>query len=232
MIIKNFYWQSLILSFFLSFINVHIKAQQFSLEFGRVISVFDYTNSDGEKLDNLQGTTNSHTQLSFNLPIHRTKFYFLSGLAYNKYGAIGSDATIGNYYSWSVNYISLSLGAGYEFFKLNTFLNYQNVNTYQGFTFYVQLSGSFEYLIQGTQTINNTTYNLIGVEQFDKPFIFGYGGIGVRYYATKTVSTFFLYTGGISFSVFKSEGDNEKLNYITHTFSLGVTISLPAKARK
>jgi len=214
------------------FIYGIINAQQFNIELGKLISNFDYTNSDGEKLDNLQGTTSNHFGVSFNMPIRRTKFYFLSGLAYNKYGASGSDIAVGNYYQWDVNYVSLSVGGGYEFFKLNTFLNYQNVNTFQGFTFYVQASGAIEFLVQGTQIINNATYNLIGVEQFDKPFVFAYGGIGVRYYATKTLSAYFQYTGGMSFSVFKSKEDDETLNYITHTFSLGVGISLPAKVRK
>ena len=214
------------------FIDGIVNAQQFNIEFGKLISGFDYTNSDGEKLENLQGTTNNHFAVGFNMPIRRTKFYFLSNLAFNKYGALGSDAAVGNYYSWEVNYIGLGIGAGYEFFKLNTFLNYQNVNTYQGFTFFIQASSSFEYLMLGTQIINNQTYDLKGVEQFDKPFVFTNGALGVRYYATKTLSAYFTYSFGYGFPVAKSENDNEVLKYITHTFSLGVSISLPAKSRR
>lgn len=213
----------------LLFLTVHtfMNAQSFSFEYGRLISIFDYKNSEGEKLDNLQGTTNNHFALTYKMPIRRSKFFFLSDIAYNQYGAIGSDALVGNFYEWKVNYVGLNVGAGYEFFKLDSYLNYQNVNTDQGFTFYIQASAAFEYLVQGTQTINNTTYNLIGVEQFDKPFVFAKGGIGVTYYASKTLSVYLQYVGGMGFNVFKSKTDKEDLRYITHTISFGVAISLP-----
>jgi hypothetical protein len=84
--------------------------------------------------------------------------------------------------------------------------------------------------MQGTQTINNQVYNLKGAEQFDKPLLIAQGGIGVKYYASKSIAVFVQYTGGKSFSVFKSDSDDtEKLNIITHTISLGLNISLPSR---
>ena len=218
---------TLIIMFF--FLSLTLNAQQFNLEFGKVLSSFEYKNSEGEGLDNLRGTTNNHIEIGFRMPIRKTQAYFTSGVSYNKYGATGSDNAVGNYYEWNVNYVGVNIGVGYEFFKSSSFLNLQNVNTDQGFTFFVQLSGASDFLVQGTQTINDDVYDLIGVEQFDKPFIFAYGGIGVAYYATKTFSVYAKYLGGMSFPVFKTEGDNEELYYITHTICLGVSISLPAK---
>jgi len=217
----------LIISLFLA---LSLNAQQFSLEYGKVMSSFDYTNSDGNKLDNLQGTTDNHIGIGFKMPIRKSSFYFLSGIEYNKYGAEGSDDILGNYYDWKLNYIAVNLGVGYEFFKGNSFLNIKNSNTEQGFTFFIQIDVAPEFFVQGTQTINNDVYNLKGVEQFDKPFLSTNGGVGVIYYASKTVSVYAQYMGGMSFSVFKSDADTqEELNFITHTISLGFSINLPVR---
>jgi len=216
----------LILIFFLP---LSINAQQFSFEYGKVISKFDYKSSSGEVMANMQGSTNDHLGLGFNLPINKSNLYFIAGILHNKYGAQSSDEILGNYYEWKVNYLDVAVGIGYEFLKTNTQQNYKNTNSESALTFYVQLYTGPEFFLQGSQTINNQVYNLKGVEQFDKPLIFAQGGIGVRYYALKSVAVFAQYMGGKSFSVFKPEsGDSEKLNFITHTISLGVCIILPA----
>jgi len=217
---------TLILIFF--FLSLSLNAQQFSLEFGKVISSFDYKNSDGEELDNMQGSTNNHLGIGFKMPIRKTSAYLLSLISYNKYGAQGSDDVLGNYYDWNINYVGISIGGGYEFFKLGSYKNVKNTNTDQGFTVYVQLFGAVEFLVQGTQTINDQVYNLIGVEQFDKPYIFARGGLGVKYYASKTISLYAEYMGGRGFSVFKSDS-NENLNINAHTISLGIAINMPKR---
>lgn len=218
------------LVFLLFYLN-STNAQQFNFEIGKVISSFDYKNSEGEKLSNLLGTTDNHLAIGFKNPLRSSNFYFLSSVFYNKYGAKGSDESVGNYYDWIVNYLGLKIGAGYEFLKTSSQINFKNTNSEEAFTFYVQVEGGSEFLVQGTQTINNAVYSLKGVEQFDKPLIFALGSLGINYYATKSLSVFFQYTGGKSFSLFKSGDDKEVLNFITHTFSLGVGINLPAFKR-
>ena len=204
--------------------NAHI----FSLEYGKIISTFDYKNSDGDRLENLENQTNNHLRLGWRMHFKTSELYMLSGISYNKYGAKGSDPSLGNYYEWDVNYVGVNLGVGYEFFKIKSFYNFPYVSADQGITFFLQASIASDFLVQGTQTINSDIYDLIGVEQFDKPFIFAYGGIGIAYYASKTISVNGIYTYGQSFSVFKSDSnDQEKLNFITHAFSLGISISLP-----
>lgn len=210
----------------LTFLSISINAQEIGVEFGKVISSFDYKNSDGEVLDNMQGTTNNHLGIIWKMPINTTSWYFASSLSYNTYGATGSDNKVNNYYIWDVNYIGVDIGMGYEFFKYN-YLNFRQTGAQSGITINVFVNGGPDFLVQGTQTINNETFDLIGVEQFDKPFIYVNGGIGIKYYASKTVSANLKFEGGKSFSVFKSDSDdNEKLNYIIYTISVGVSISL------
>jgi len=203
--------------------NAHIV----SLEYGRVISSFDYKNSDGEKLTNLQGSINNHLDVGWKMHFKTSKLYLLSGISYNKYGAKGSDQALGNYYDWEVNYVGVRVGVGYEFFKTKSFFNFPYVNGNPGITFSIQASVASDFLVKGTQKINNEVYNLIGVEQFDSPFLFALGGIGINYYPTKEISIYLQYNGGKGFSIFSDSSDQEKLNYITHTISLGIAISLP-----
>lgn len=203
--------------------NAHIV----SLEYGRVISSFDYKNSDGKKLTNLQGSINNHLDLGWKMHFKTSKLYLLSGLSYNKYGAKGSDQALGNYYDWEVNYIGIRAGIGYEFLKTKSFFNFPYVSGYPGITFSIQASVASDFLVKGTQKINNQVYDLIGVEQFDTPFLFAFGGIGINYYPTKEISIYLQYNGGKGFSIFSDSNDQEKLNYITHVISLGIAISLP-----
>ncbi len=211
------------------FFALTAKSQQFCFELGKVISKFDYKNSKGVPLDNMHGSTDYHLALDVKLPIKRSNFSFVTGIWYNKYGANASDETVGNYYDWKVNYLGLILGSSYEFFKLNSHVNYKNTNDDEGFTFFVQFNTGTEMMVQGTQTINKQVYKLNGVEQFDKPLIFAQGGIGVNYYISNTILVFAQYMGGKSFAVFKSNsGDQEKLNLITHTISIGIGVNLPA----
>lgn len=203
--------------------NAHIV----SIEYGRVISSFDYKNSDGEKLTNLQGSINNHLDVGWKMHFKTSKLYILSGLSYNKYGAKGSDQALGNYYDWEVNYIGIRVGVGYEFFKTKSFFNFPYVSGEPGITFSIQASVASDFLVKGTQKINNQVYDLIGIEQFDTPFLFAFGGIGINYYPTKEISIYLQYNGGKGFSIFSDSSDQEKLNYITHVISLGIAISLP-----
>ena len=54
-----------------------LNAQQFSIEFGKVASSFKYTTSDGQNLDNLQGSTNNHIGIGWKMSMWKTSFYFM-----------------------------------------------------------------------------------------------------------------------------------------------------------
>lgn len=207
-----------------------LNAQQLNFELGKTISSFIYKNSENLELNNLNGSTNNHLGIDWKAPFRKSDFYFISGLSYNKYGTKGSDSILFNYYDWELNYVGVNMGLGYEFFKADAYFDVNNINKQQGFTFYTQLSISSDFLVQGTQTINEQVYNLIGVEQFDKPFIFANAGIGIIYYASKTISANAQYMAGRSLPIFNSES-NEKLDFFTHTVCLGFFINLQPRTR-
>jgi hypothetical protein len=208
-------------------LSIAIHAQQINFEYGKVFSKFDYTTSTGTKAMNLQPGINNHLGGTFQINPFQNGFYFLGDLNFNKYSASGSDSIHNNVYTWDANYLGTGLGFGYEFFKSDAYFNFKNLEREQGFTLYLQAMATTEFLMQGTQQINSDIYNLKGMEQFDKPFVFTYGGLGVGYYPSKTISVFIEYMFGKSFQVFKSKIDtSEKFSIVTHTVSLGFTVNL------
>ena len=83
-------------NYFLLFVllvsSTAIKAQQMYLEAGKTASVFDYQNSQGETLQNLQATSHSFMAMGYRGRLISTqKIKGSLGLRYAGYGAIGSD---------------------------------------------------------------------------------------------------------------------------------------------
>ena len=206
----------------LSFWFIPAKGQQLYMEFGRVLSSFDYEDSEGHSLNNLTGASNNWMAVGYRAPIAQKKWFLLGGVSYARYGAKGSDPALDNYYSWDVSYLGANGGVEYEFFKQQNFFTDQD-----GFSFYTRVAIATEFLLQGTQVVNNQVYNLVGEEQFDKPVFFARGGVGANYCVSRKLAVFLQYMGGKSFLIFGGSDDKEKLQYVTHSFSFGLLLSFP-----
>ena len=195
--------------------------QQLYIRYGRVISSFDYEDSQGNPLNNATRTSNNNLAIGFRGPIAKQKLFLTTGVSYNRYGAKASDPDLDNYYTWDVSLVGIDAGVDFEIYKQKNFFIDQD-----GFTFYVKGIISGEFVIHGTQTINNDLYNLVGEEEFDKPVFFLRGGAGANYCVSRKLSIFIEYVGGKSFLLSNTDGQ-EKLRYITHTIGFGLLISLP-----
>jgi hypothetical protein len=199
------------------------SSQQLSVSYGRLLSYFDYEDSQGNSLDNLSGISSNSFMLGYQMPIASKRWYLNTAASYNKYGARGSDIPLDTYFEWDVNYLGINIGIDYEFLEQKNFFANQD-----GFYFYIKGSVATEFMVQGTQRINNKLYNLKGEEQFDKPVFFLRGGAGANYCVSHRLVVFLQYMGGKSLPIFgKSSGDREKLQYITHAFSFGLLLNLP-----
>ncbi|MEH6538094.1 MAG: OmpA family protein [Psychroserpens sp.] len=194
---------------FLSYFSVN--SQQLYFESGKTISSFDYKNSQGESLDNLQSS--NHTYLSLG---YRTKF-FAKGLFVNfngnfyEYGAIGSDVDFDNYFEWDLSYLGASLGFDFEIFKPGNF------------TIYIKASAGAEFLIQGTQTLNDQVFNLSDQEDFDSAIYVIRAGLGMQYAVSQGLSVFTQYMYGTSDAFKDVQGD---LKIKTHNIGIGLLVSL------
>jgi hypothetical protein len=193
-------------------------SQQLYVEFGPTVSAFDYKNSQGESLDNLLSKTNIYFGMGYRNVINNKQTLFVSlGVSYNGYGAIGSDNRLDNYFEWDVNYLGVNAGLDVKLFSL------------RDFSFYLKGSIAAEFLIRGTQTVNNQVFNLVGEDEFNNYIFFTRGHLGMQYPISRNTSLFVNYTYGRTVLIGKGNGiDQEQLKLITHQFGLGLIINLPS----
>lgn len=189
--------------------------QQLYFEFGTTISSFDYENSQGRPLDNLLSKSKTHYGMGYRQNINSGKTLFLSlGVTYNNYGAIGSESSVDNYFEWDVSYLGLKAGLGIKLFELREL------------TFFANASAASEFLVRGTQTINNDVFNLVGEEEFNNNILFFRGGIEMQYPVSRSTAIFVGYSYGKSVLI-NSDENAEKLKLNAHQFGLGFIINLP-----
>jgi hypothetical protein len=204
--------RSFILTSTLLCISYSVLSQQITVEIGRVGASFDYTDSQGNSLDNLFSEYNFAYAVGYR---HMSSefLYPTVSLMYARYGVFGSDPETGNNFSWDAGYVGLSLGVEGEVVRRG------------GLRGFIRLAAEPQFLTNGTQTINNDVYDLRGVEQFDSPFIFFRGGVGVNYCLISNMALGLKYMYGISFPL-GSDNTGETLRIQSSTVSLGIVITM------
>lgn len=188
-----------------------VNSQQLYFESGKTISSFDYKNSQGETLDNLQSTNYTFVNIGYRRSIFTKNLYLDIGGIYNSYGSKGSDRELDNYYDWDLSYLGLSLGLDYEFLKSNSF------------SFCIKAFATAEFLIQGTQTLNNQVYQLSEEEDFNTAIYFLRAGLGISYEISKNLSIYTDYTFGKGATFKDIQGD---LKIDTHQFGIGLLVNI------
>lgn len=196
-------------------LSISSFSQQLYFDLGTTVSSFNYENSRGEPLSNLLSTSKSYYGLGYRQSINSRKTLFLSlGAVYNNYGAIGSESIIDNYFEWDLSYLGLKAGLGIKLFEL------------RDLSFFANLSVASEFLLRGTQTVNNDVFNLVGEKEFNNNIFFLRGGLEMQYPISRSTAIFVGYNYGKS--VLISSGENsEKLTLNAHQFGLGFIINLP-----
>jgi len=182
------------------------SAQQVLTEIGRVTTSFDYTNSDGgHSLEFFSGTGNSY-HFGYRATVHK-RLYPTLGFVYNRYQSSAHDSIYNNRFEWDTEYLGLSLGAEIEILKTNT----------------IAVLGRFavspQIMVKGAQTLDQETLTLRGVEQFDRPFFFATGGLGVNYCTDSKLAVSLRYQWGKGTAIGKSS-DAEVLKLQTQTISI------------
>jgi len=191
--------------------TLSIKGQQISLEVGKNISSFEYSNSFGENLENLQSTNHTFMNLGYRRFIFTEKLFLNANALFNTYGATGSNIILDNYYEWISSYIGIGLGIEYEFIEAGNFI------------FSLKAGASAEFLIQGTQTINNQVFDLSNEDDFDSSIYVFRGGLNVQYKISEKLNLFTQYQYGTSGSFTDTTGD---LTINTHNFGFGLLINI------
>lgn len=193
-----------------------VTAQELYAEIGQSISSFAYSNSSGGTLENLNSKATEYLSAGHTFLLRKEGLGFQLGGSIRNYGAIGSDPLLDNYFEWDVTYVGMDAGLSYEFYQQ------------RAFRFYLRSSISLEYLLRGTQTLNNQVFNLSGEDEFENMLLVPRIGIGLRYPISNKAALNLTYTYGRSFSLTNSTPqDNEQLNINVHQIGLGISILLP-----
>lgn len=210
----------LIYCLMLTALSFHAAAQQVLVETGKLTSQFRYHNSQQQRMTNIRPGTQSYVNGSFRLRLHPAhRFYLLGGVSFHAYAATVSLDSFNTRLSWDTHFTGLHGGFDIELFKNRNLVEHR-----RGLTLYLRTLGSAEFMLYGTQTINQKSYNLLGVEQFNKTFYFLRSGLGINYCIAKDLAGYIQYMGGMSLT--RSTADGEQLRIITHQIGLGLIISL------
>ncbi len=206
-----------LLTILLLLIVLSTYSQQLYLETGKTVSLFNYKNSEGAALENLLSKPNTYIAMGYRSVLKENKLYLSVGGTYNGYGAIGSDRALDNYFEWDVSYIGAEVGLDLNLFRL------------RNFTFYLKGSTSLEFLVRGTQTINNQVFNLVGEDEFNDKIFFVRGSLGMLYPISNNTSIMANYKIGRTVLIEKGNAtDQEELNLTSHQFGIGLIINLPS----
>ncbi len=205
----------MIMATFLLF-SKSVSSQLLYAEWGQTISSFDYENSAGGTLENLQPTIASYIKAGYQFPLGGEAMTLTLGGSLHTYGAQASDALLDNYFEWNVSYVGMETGLTYYFARSRSF------------QFYIKPTLSLEYLIRGTQTLNNLVFTLSGEDEFDNLLLVPRMAIGLQYPISNKAALFLNYSYGRSFSLVNARPeDNEQLNINMHQIGIGILIQLP-----
>ena len=189
-------------------------AQQLYVEGGKSSTSFDFINSKGNNLENLQATTNSYMAIGYSSHLFTKNLHLNVGLDYSSYGAIGSDNALGNYMEWQVNYAGLNAGLDYNLFHIKKS------------SVYVKGVLSAGWFVQGTQTFNNTVIDLKNDDEFNPGLVGMQVGVGFVHSISEDLSFYMQYLYGKSLDI--ASGDPE-LKIASSKVGFGLLINISNK---
>ncbi|MDO7174140.1 outer membrane protein [Mariniflexile sp. AS56] len=189
------------------------SAQEVYLETGKTSSTFDYKDSSGAGLDNLQATTQSFMAIGYKRAVFNDKVHADLGATYVGYGAIGSDQAVEGILEWQTNYLEFNLGLDYTLFR------------FKKASFYAKGGISTGFLINGSQTLSNEVINLKNSDDFNKVMVSFKLGAGIGYPVSNDLSFYAQYLYGKSLDQ-TNRGDDESLKIKSNSIGFGVLIKL------
>jgi len=189
-------------------------AQQLYVEGGKTSSSFDYKNSQGNSLNNLQATTNSYMEVGYRTQLLTKNLHLNLGATYAGYGALGSDDVVENYMEWDVNYAGLNVGLDYKVFNIKKA------------SVYLKTGMSAAFFVQGTQTLNNSVMDLKNNDDFDTTLVAMQIGAGFSHPISEDLSFYVQYMYGKSLDM--ASGDAE-LKIASSNVGFGLLINISKK---
>ena len=191
-----------------------VTGQQLYMESGKSSSTFDYKDSQGNSLENLQATSHNFMAIGYRNQVLTKNLNLSLGLNYASYGAIGSDDAVGNFMEWDVNYAGLNVGLDYNIFNMNKA------------SVFVKGGLSAAFFIQGSQTLNSSVFDLKNNDDFDTALVSMQIGTGFSHPISESLSFYVQYMYGKSFDM--ASGDAE-LKIASNNVGFGLLIDISKK---
>jgi len=207
-ILKSLFFLTLIL-----YVN-QINGQNFVMKYGKQLSSFSYVDSENNTLDNLHQITADFQSIGYQTCLYKNILNASFGINFSDYGSIGSDDSVHNFMEWKTTYVGAFLDIDAQIFHVKEMQ--ANINI--GF--------SSEYLVQGTQTLNNQVFDLTQNNNYNKMAYFYKAGLSLSYPISQRAKVLLQYQLGKSLNI--SDVD-EKFNISFHQIGMGIKINLNFK---
>ncbi|NND64128.1 MAG: hypothetical protein HKN48_13130 [Flavobacteriaceae bacterium] len=195
------------------------QSQELYIEGGKSITSFNFKDVLSNDLENLQSANHSYFDAGLRINLLGESFKFIGGAGIHTYGAFGSDNTQGNYLEWETTYANLHLGVDITIFTINNF------------SFHAKGTATPEFMLQGTQVLNNQAFNIRGEEDFDSIVVFLRGGVSFEYKVSETLGVYLQYRYGSGSQIQKSSTGGE-LDYASHDFGMGLLFDISKKDKE
>jgi hypothetical protein len=205
---------------FMVFAVNQIYGQSLYVCLGKTNAKIQFKDTEGSNLAGLNASQEGAFWLGARTPIKASEFHVSADVSYQRYINNGSEPVSKNYYAWDATFVGLQLGIDYEFLKPK-FAYFKK----QAFSVCAKLTLGPEFLLKGTQNVNNQLTDLKGADEFDKPFFYARGGVSGNYYFSKEFCAYIQYLGGKSF-LLGDYSNQQQAGYITHSLMVGFAYSL------
>ncbi len=197
--------KSIFFVLFSSFVLFAGSAQTWNMEVGNNLTRYVFTNSAGNNPDYLKSSSGLHLSLSRENKLSKAFIYDI-GLAYNQYNNVGDVQNIP--FSYQADFMGLTGGIGPSYTGLH------------GLTVSAKASAAIQGMVNGTQFLQNSYFDLAGDDQFKGLKVYVGYTLAISKQVNKQMSVFtsFQHLDTNTFG-------NSTLNFIPSSFSFGIKIA-------
>lgn len=185
--------------------------QEAYFSMGRNFTTYDYTNSEGESNENIEGSSGSAYELGYVFSLGE-KLGLATGLTLNEFNATGG--TMVSNYSWKTNYLGFQGVVKYAVFSDNQ----------SNFGLNINAGANVNHIINGQQKINGQTFDLTNEVEFKGVFVQPLLGVDARYYILNSLALGVGYHYSKSFGLTNSSP--QKLNFNNSQLQFNIIMSL------
>jgi hypothetical protein len=201
---------------FFIFINYTSFSQECFVNFGKNTTAYMYKNANGQSNPNLRSGTGHFYEIGyehvFKKGYDQSTLSYVVSLNLNEFNALGGD--VDNNYMWETKYIGIK----------NALLFTLLSTSRDTFDARILLGFNTSILLDGSQIINNATYNLKNSSEFKGLFVQPMAGIQTRYRITDEMMIGVGYTISKAYNI--SNTTPEKLSFITNQIAFGLSFKI------